>query len=67
MFKEIDLLGAFMPGIAAWFFAALALFAVADVLLTKVGFYRLFWHSALVRFALFVIFFCGIGLAINPS
>jgi protein AaeX len=67
MFAEIDLLGAFMPAIAAWFVASLGLFTLMDVLLTKAGFYRLFWHTPLVRFALFVIFFCGFGLALNRS
>jgi hypothetical protein len=65
MFAEIDLLGAFVPAIAAHFVASLLLFIVADVSLTKSGFYRLFWHAPIARFALFVILFCGGGLALN--
>jgi hypothetical protein len=65
MFAEIDLLGAFVPAIAIHFAASFLLFIVADVLLTKSGFYRVFWHSPLARFALFVILFCGGGLALN--
>ena len=67
MFAEIDVLGAFVPAFAAWFVASLVLFTLADVLLTKVGFYRLVWHPPLVRFALFVILLWGIGLALNRS
>ena len=35
MFAEIDLLGAFVPAIAAWFGGSLALFLVADALLDQ--------------------------------
>jgi Protein of unknown function (DUF1656) len=65
MFAEIDLLGAFVPAIVAYFVSSLLLFIAADVLLTKFGLYRLFWHTPLVRVALFVILFCGGGLALN--
>ena len=67
MFAEIDLLGAFVPAIAAWFGGSLALFLVADALLTKVGFYRLFWHKPLARFGLFACFFCAGGLILSMS
>jgi hypothetical protein len=63
MFAEVDVLGAFVPGIAVWLFGSLVIFIVLDVLLTKAGFYRLFWHAALVRASLFVCFFCAGGLA----
>jgi Protein of unknown function (DUF1656) len=62
MFAEIDLLGAFVPAIAAWFVGSLAVFVLADALLTRAGFFRLFWHAPLVRCALFAIFFCVVGL-----
>lgn len=67
MFAEIDFLGAFVPGIAVWFVVSLALFSLVDLLLTASGFYRLFWHAALVRVALFAMFFCGFGLALSAS
>jgi hypothetical protein len=35
-----------------------------DALLTWRGFYRLFWHAPLARFALFVCLFCGGALAV---
>ena len=65
MFAEIDLLGAFVPAIAAWFVGALAIFVVIDVLLTRMGFFRLFWHAPLVRFGLFSCLFCAGGLLLN--
>jgi Protein of unknown function (DUF1656) len=65
MFAEIDFLGAFVPAIAAWFLASVGLFVPLDVLLTKSGAYRLFWHPPLVRFALFAIIFCGGSLELS--
>jgi protein AaeX len=64
MQAELDLLGAFVPAIAAWFVLSLAIFAAVDALLTWRGFYRFFWHAPLVRFALFVCLFCGGGLVV---
>ncbi len=63
MFTEVDVLGAFVPGIAVWLFGSLVIFMVLDVLLTKAGFYRLFWHPALARASLFACWFCAVGLA----
>ena len=64
MQSQFDLLGAFVPTIAAWFVLALAVFVPADALLTWGGFYRLFWHAPLARFALLVLLFCGGALAV---
>ena len=65
MLSEFDLLGAFVPTIAAWFVLSLAVFVPVDALLTRRGFYRLFWHAPLARFVLFVCLFCGSTLAVN--
>jgi hypothetical protein len=65
MQSEFDLLGAFAPTIAAWFVLSLAVFVPVDALLTRRGFYRLFWHEPLARFALFVSLFCGSALAVS--
>ncbi len=62
MFSEFDLLGAFVPALAVWFVAALAIFVVTDALLTAARVYRLFWYTPLVRLALFIYFFCGIAM-----
>jgi len=59
MQSQFDLLGAFVPTIAAWFVLSLAVFVPVDALLTLRGFYRLFWHEPLARFGLFVCLFCG--------
>jgi Protein of unknown function (DUF1656) len=65
MQSEFDLLGAFVPMIVVWFVLALAIFVPVDALLTWRGFYRLFWHPPLARFALFVCLFCGGGLVLT--
>ena len=65
MQSEFDLLGAFVPTIAAWFVLSLAMFVAVDALLTWCGFYRLFWHAPLARFALFLCLFCGGGLVVG--
>ena len=62
MFGEIDLLGAYMPVVAAWFVIALVVFVIADSILAGAGFYKLFWHAPLARFALFICLFCIGGL-----
>jgi len=59
MRSELDLLGAFAPALAAWFVLALAVFVAADAVLTRRGFYQLFWHVPLARFAVFLCFFCA--------
>jgi len=65
MKSQFDLLGTFVPLIAAWFVLALAVFVPVDALLTWRGFYRLFWHAPLARFSLFVCLFCGSALALS--
>ena len=67
MLSEVDVLGAFMPSLVVWLAPTLVIFAIADALLTKVGFFRLFWHAPLARFALFAALFCGIGLALGAN
>jgi protein AaeX len=65
MFAEVDVLGAFVPGILAWGVVSLAVFVAANALFTRLDFYRFVWHPPLVRFSLFVIVFCGIGLMLT--
>jgi hypothetical protein len=66
MFAEVDLLGAFVPAIAIWLACSLALFVLLDLLLTRMGLFRLFWHVPLARFGLFVCLFCAGGLILGP-
>jgi hypothetical protein len=65
MQSQFDLLGAFVPIIAAWFVLSLAVFVPVDAVLTRRDFYRLFWHTPLARFAVFVCLFCGSALAVT--
>jgi hypothetical protein len=65
MQSQFDFLGAFVPTIAAWFVLSLAIFVPVDALLTRRGFYRLFWHASLARFALFLCLFCGSALIVT--
>jgi Protein of unknown function (DUF1656) len=65
MHSQFDLLGAFVPTIAVWFVLSLAIFVPVDALLTRRGFYRLFWHPPLARFAFFICLFCGGGLVMS--
>ena len=65
MFNEIDLLGAFVPAIAAWLVFSLAVFVIVDLLLTKAGFFQMFWHAPLARFGLYACLFCVGGLILS--
>lgn len=65
MFEEVDVLGAFVPGIFVWGVVSLALFVAANALFTRLGFFRFVWHPPLARFSLFVIVFCSLGLMLN--
>ena len=58
MHADLDFLGALVPAIAVWFVISLVIFIPLDALLTRRGVYRLFWHTPLARFALFVCLFC---------
>jgi hypothetical protein len=65
MRSQFDLLGAFVPTFAAWLVLSLAMFVPIDALLTSRGFYRLFWHAPLARFALFVCLICGGAMVVT--
>jgi hypothetical protein len=64
VFTEVDVLGAFVPIAVVQLAACVVIFAVVDALLSRMRFYRLFWHAPLARFGLFVLFFCAIGFAL---
>jgi Protein of unknown function (DUF1656) len=59
---DLDMVGAFVPGIAIWLVGGLLVFLGLDAILTRWGFYRLFWHPPLARFALFSCLVSGLGL-----
>ncbi|MBV8262538.1 MAG: DUF1656 domain-containing protein [Candidatus Eremiobacteraeota bacterium] len=62
MLRELDFLGAFVPAIAVCFVLSLIVFIPLDAVMTRLGFYRLFWYEPLARFALLACLFCGTGL-----
>ena len=62
MLREFDILGAFVPAIAVCFVLSLIVFIPIDAVLTRLGFYRLFWYEPLARFALLVCLCCGSGM-----
>jgi hypothetical protein len=67
MQSQFDLMGAYVPMIAAWFVVSMAISVPIDALLTSRGFYRLFWHAPLARFALFVCLFSGSALMVSNN
>ena len=65
MFSEVDVLGAFVPVLVVWLAPALVIFVIVDALLTKVGFFRLFWHAPLARLSLLAVIFCVVALGMT--
>jgi protein AaeX len=63
MLREIALFGALVPSSMLYFLASVPLFLVIDRIGSSLGFYRLVWHPPLVRLALFVCVFAGLGLS----
>jgi len=66
MLREIGLFGALVPSLLLYFPAAIVLFLAIDKLATPLRVYRLVWHPALVRLALFVCLFSGLVLLTAP-
>lgn len=62
MSREIALSSVLMPTLLPVFLACVVLYLLVDYLFARIGLYRLVWHPALFRAALFVCMFSGIGL-----
>ena len=60
MLREIGLFGALVPSLLLYFLAAIGLFVAVDLVLHRLGFYRLTWHLALARFGLFLCLFAAL-------
>ncbi len=60
--REIALFSVLMPSLLPVFLACGVLYWIFDHLLARAGMYRLVWHPALFRVALFACLFSGIGL-----
>jgi protein AaeX len=64
---EIDILGFFAPILLLVFVGCIGVFVVLDLLLARIGIYRLAWHPGLFRLALFVVLFCGVALVVQKA
>lgn len=62
MLREIAFGGALMPSTLPYALLSVVLFVVLDRIASAVGFYKLCWHPALARVALFTCLFAGIVL-----
>ena len=62
MLREVSLFGALVPSLLLYFLASVPAFLALDQLVSRLGVYRLFWHPPLIRFGLFVCFFCALSL-----
>ena len=54
MISELDVAGIYMAPIVAFVLAAVPIFIVIRVALTRLGFWRAIWHPALFEVALFL-------------
>jgi len=61
MILEISLDGVFVPAALLWAVLALLASAMAQQVLSRVGFYGFVWHPALFNFALFVVLWSAIA------
>ncbi|MGO4155222.1 DUF1656 domain-containing protein [Cupriavidus sp. YAF13] len=60
--REIALSSILVPTLLPVFLACVLLYLLVDHLFARIGLYRLAWHPALFRAALFACMFSGIGL-----
>jgi protein AaeX len=54
MISELNIGGIYMAPIVLYAMAALAIFLVLRIILARIGFLRLVWHSALFETALYL-------------
>jgi protein AaeX len=57
MLRELSIDGVLVSSLLPYFVGTIPVFWLVDNLLQRFGWYRLVWHPALVRLALFVILF----------
>ena len=55
MFKDIDIVGVFVPAVAGLMFIAWCVFIVLRRVLARTGFYRIVWHRSLLDLGLYVM------------
>ncbi|RUL78984.1 DUF1656 domain-containing protein [Dyella choica] len=66
MRAELSFHSLFIPALLPLFIASSLLFVGIDLALSRLGCYRLVWHPALFRAALFCIVFCAGSLLLRP-
>ena len=62
MLREVSLFGALVPSLLLYFLASVPVFLALDLLVSRLGVYRLLWHPPLARFGLFVCLFSALSL-----
>jgi protein AaeX len=62
MLRETAFGGALMPSTLPCALLSVVLFIAFDRIANAIGFYKLFWHAALARVALFTCLFVGVVL-----
>jgi hypothetical protein len=60
MLVELSLGGVLVPSLLLYALASVVLFVIVDHVGSALGVYRLFWHPALVRVALWTCLFSGL-------
>ncbi|SEA60880.1 DUF1656 domain-containing protein [Paraburkholderia sartisoli] len=55
MFRDIDVVGVFVPALAGLMFIAGCIFVVLRRALARTGFYRIVWHRSLLDLGLYVM------------
>ncbi len=55
MFKDLDVVGVFVPALSGLMLIAYGIIVVLRRLLVRVGFYRFVWHRSVLDLGLYVI------------
>ena len=67
MLIETNVGGALAPSLLLYGLVSIVLFLVTDRVASAIGFYRIVWHPALVRFALWVGLLSALVLLTRPG
>jgi len=67
MLIETNVGGALAPSLLLYVMVSIVLFLVTDRVASAIGFYRIVWHPALVRFALWVGLLSALVLLTRPG
>jgi hypothetical protein len=67
MLIETNVGGALAPSLLLYVLVSIVLFLVTDRVASAIGFYRIVWHPALVRFAVWVCLLSALVLLTRPA